>query len=84
MAIPAARVFANVRRALEAAGADIDDIVSIDTDDTARGDLPAYREARKAFFEKRTAPPPVSLAVQVAGLVLEEAVLEVPVVAVVT
>ena len=83
MRAQAERVFANVHSALEAAGASVDDVVSIDTYYTSRDDLTAYREARLEFFRERSAAPPVSVAVQVAGLVLEGAVLEVSVVAVV-
>ena len=77
----AATVFSNIRVALEAAGATVGDIVSIDTYYTSRDDLAAYRDARVEFFRDRTAPPPVSVAVQVAGLVLEDAVVEVSVAA---
>ncbi len=83
MSIQAAKVFANIRTGLEAASATVDQIVSIDTYYTSRADLAAYREARMEFFRGRTAPPPVSVAVQVAGLVLEGAVVEVSVVAIV-
>jgi 2-iminobutanoate/2-iminopropanoate deaminase len=82
MAAQAERVFANIRLALEAAGAGVDDIVAIDTYYTSRADLAAYREARLEFFRGRQTQPPISVAVQVAGLVMEGAVVEVSVVAI--
>jgi enamine deaminase RidA (YjgF/YER057c/UK114 family) len=83
MRAQAEKVFSNIRIALAAAGAGVQDIVSIDTYYTSRADLAAYRDVRAEFFRDRKAPPPVSVAVQVAGLVMEDAVVEVSVVAIV-
>ena len=47
-----------------------------------RADLPAYREARAAFFAGRASAAPASTTVQVSGLVAEGALLEVGVTAV--
>lgn len=81
---PAAeRVFRNLRDALTAAGATPNDIVSIETFFLRAEDLPAYRDARMAFFGKRTAPPATSTTVIVSGLVVPGALLEVSAVAVV-
>ena len=45
--------------------------------------MPAYREARRAFFEGRSGAAPASTTVQVPGLVAEGALLEVGVTAIV-
>jgi enamine deaminase RidA (YjgF/YER057c/UK114 family) len=79
----AEQVFANVKRALAAAGADPSHVVKIDTHYVNRADLLTYREAREAFFAGRQTPPPTSTTVQVSGLVTEGALLEVGVTAVV-
>ena len=79
----AAQVFANVTQALAAAGADATDVLGINTHYVNRADLPAYRDARAAFFAGRTAPAPTSTTVQVSGLVAEGALLEVGVTALV-
>ena len=79
----AEQVFANVKRALSAAGAGISDVVAIYTHYVNRADLPAYREARAAFFAGRTGEPPTSTTVQVVGLVAEGALLEVGVTAII-
>jgi len=77
------QIFANIRYALKAAGADVGDIVNIRTDLLSLADLPGYREARQAFLSARKNPPPTSTTVQVAGLVTEGALLEVTVMAVI-
>jgi len=77
------QIFANIRYALKAAGADVADIVNIRTDLLSLADLPGYREARQAFLSARKNPPPTSTTVQVAGLVTEGALLEVTVMAVI-
>jgi enamine deaminase RidA (YjgF/YER057c/UK114 family) len=79
----AEQVFANVKRALAAAGAEPSHVVKIDTHYVNRADLLAYREAREAFFAGRQTPPPTSTTVQVSGLVTDGALLEVGVTAVV-
>ncbi len=56
----AAQVFANIDRALAAAGADATNVVAINTHYVDRADLPASRDARAAFFAGRTAPAPTS------------------------
>jgi enamine deaminase RidA (YjgF/YER057c/UK114 family) len=78
------QVFANVKHALSAAGASVSDVVAIYTHYVNRADLPAYREARAAFFAGRSTNPPTSTTVQVVGLVAEGALLEVGVTAVVS
>jgi enamine deaminase RidA (YjgF/YER057c/UK114 family)/quinol monooxygenase YgiN len=79
----AEQVFANLRAALAAAGAGVSDVVSINSHLVNLADIAAYRDVRQAFFSTRTAPPPTSTTIQVAGLVTEGALLEVSVVAVV-
>jgi len=79
----AEQVFRNLRDALTAAGATPNDVVSIETFFLRAEDLPAYREARTAFFGKRIAPPATSTTVIVSGLVVPGALLEVSAVAVV-
>jgi len=78
----AEQVFANLRRALQAAGADVADLLNLETYYLNRADLPVYAEVRRAFFAGR-AQPPTSTTVQVAGLVTEGALLEISAVAVV-
>jgi enamine deaminase RidA (YjgF/YER057c/UK114 family)/quinol monooxygenase YgiN len=78
----AEQVFANLRRALQAAGADVADLLNIETYYLNRADLPVYAEVRRAFFAEREHPP-ISTTVQVAGLVTEGALLEISAVAVV-
>jgi len=78
----AEQVFANVGHALAAAGADASNVVAIYTHYVNRADLPAYREARAAFFAGRPNAAPASTTVQVSGLVAEGALLEVGVTAV--
>jgi enamine deaminase RidA (YjgF/YER057c/UK114 family) len=78
----AEQVFANVGHALAAAGADASNVVAIYTHYVNRADLPAYREARAAFFSGRATAAPASTTVQVSGLVAEGALLEVGVTAV--
>ncbi len=80
----AAQVFANLGKALTAAGTNVDGIVNINASLVNVTDLAAYREARQAFFSGRTNPPPTSTTVQVAGLVTEGALLEVSAIAVVS
>lgn len=79
----AEQVFANVKRALRTAGADVTHVVAIDTHFVGHEHLSAYRDARRAFFADRHVPPPASTTVEVSGLVAEGALLEVGVTAVV-
>lgn len=79
----AEQVFRNLQAALASAGATPEDVVAINTYMLRLDDLPAYRDARTAFFATRKSPPPTSTTVAVAGLVTPGALLEVSVTAVV-
>ena len=74
------RVFENLRAILEANGATFGDVVKITTYVTTLDDLAGMREVRGRYLP---AEPPASTAVQIAALVLPEALIEVDVVAVV-
>lgn len=74
------RVFENLRAILEANGASFGDVVKITTYVTTLDDLGGMREVRGRYL---TSEPPASTAVQIAALVLPEALIEVDVVAVV-
>jgi 2-iminobutanoate/2-iminopropanoate deaminase len=74
------QVFENLKAILEANGATFADVVKIGTYLTTLGDLAGMREVRGEYL---TSEPPASTAVQVVGLVVPEAVIEVDVVAVV-
>lgn len=74
------RVYENLRAVLEAHGATFDDVVKIQTYFTTLDGLAESREIRARYLP---AEPPASTAVQVAALVVPEAVIEVDVVAVV-
>ena len=63
----AEQVFANIARALEAAGASFADVVKLTFFLTDLADLPAVREVRDRYVSADR--PPASSAVQVAGLV---------------
>jgi reactive intermediate/imine deaminase len=75
------RVFENLRAILEANGATFADIVKITTYVTTLDDLAGMREVRARYLP---AEPPASTAVQVAALVLPDALIEVDAVAVVS
>ena len=75
------RVFENVRAILGSNGATFADVVKITTFVTTLDDLAGMREVRGRYL---SAEPPASTAVQVAALVLPEALIEVDAVAVVT
>ncbi|HEU5008765.1 MAG TPA: RidA family protein [Jatrophihabitantaceae bacterium] len=77
----ARQVFSNLSRALAAAGAQPSDVVRLTFSLTDLADLPAVRTARDEFLGER--PAPTSSLVQVAGLVLPDARLEVDALAVV-
>jgi reactive intermediate/imine deaminase len=74
------RVFENLALVLEDNDATFADVVKIQTYFTTLEDLAGSREVRARFLP---AEPPASTAVQVAALVLPEALIEVDVVAVV-
>ncbi len=74
------QVFENLRAILEANGATFDDVVKITTYVTTLDDLGGMREVRGRYLRSEF---PASTAVQVAALVLPDALIEVDVVAVV-
>ena len=71
--------FANVQRLLNQAGASMDDVVKITAFLTSLADYAKYSAVRREFFAPNF---PASSAVQVAGLVLEGAMVEIEAVAV--
>ena len=74
-AAQARQVFENLRRALAAAGAGLDDVLKFTFFTTDVGILPAVREARDACIDATR--PPASTAVQVSSLVHPDLLLEV-------
>lgn len=72
------RVFENLARILEANGASFADVVKLHTYFTTLDDLAGSREVRARYLP---AEPPASTAVQVAALVVPEALIEVDVIA---
>jgi reactive intermediate/imine deaminase len=72
------RVYENLSRILEANGATFADVVKLQTYFTTLDDLAGSREVRSRYL---TSEPPASTAVQVAALVVPEALIEVDVVA---
>ena len=74
------QVFENLRAILEAHGATFADVVKIGTYLTTLDDLAGMREVRSEYL---TSKPPASTAVQVAALVVPEALIEIDLVAVV-
>ena len=74
------QVFENLARILEANGAGFEHVVKIQTYFTTLDDLAGSREVRSRYLP---AEPPASTAVQVAALVVPEALIEVDAVAVV-
>jgi enamine deaminase RidA (YjgF/YER057c/UK114 family) len=74
------QIYENLARVLEANGATFADVVKIQTFFTTLDDLAGHREIRSRYLP---AEPPASTTVQVAALVVPEALLEVDVVAVV-
>ena len=74
------QVFENLARILEANGAGFEHVVKIQTYFTTLDDLAGSREVRPRYLP---AEPPASTAVQVAALVVPEALIEVDAVAVV-
>lgn len=73
------QVFENLRAILEANDATFDDVVRITTYLTSLDDLAGMREVRSEYLSSE---PPASTAVQVAALVVPEAMIEVEVIAV--
>jgi Putative translation initiation inhibitor, yjgF family len=74
------QVFENLRAILEAHGATFADVVKIGTYLTTLDDLAGMREVRSEYL---TSKPPASTAVQVAALVVPDALIEIDLVAVV-
>jgi 2-iminobutanoate/2-iminopropanoate deaminase len=74
------QVFENLRAILEAHGAAFADVVKIGTYLTTLDDLAGMREVRSEYL---TSEPPASTAVQVAALVVPDALIEIDLVAVV-
>lgn len=74
------QVFENLARILEANGAGFEHVVKLQTYFTTLDDLAGSREVRSRYLP---AEPPASTAVQVAALVVPEALIEVDAVAVV-
>jgi 2-iminobutanoate/2-iminopropanoate deaminase len=74
------QVFENLRAILAAHGATFADVVKIGTYLTTLDDLAGMREVRSEYL---TSEPPASTAVQVAALVVPEALIEIDLVAVV-
>ncbi len=75
----AKQVFANLEAAVKAAGGAKEDIVSITTYLVSREHIPAYREARIAFFAEN---PPTSTLLIISGLAMPELLIEVSAIAV--
>ena len=75
----AQQVFANIKAALDAAGATFADVVKLTFYLTDMADLPLLREVRDAYVN--TQQPPASTAVQVARLARAEFLLEVEAIA---
>lgn len=73
------QVFENLKLALEAASASLEDVVKITVFMTDLSGLQAFRRVRDAYFTKA---PPASSLVQVAGLVRPEFLIEIEAVAV--
>ncbi len=74
------QVFENLARVLEANGATFADVVKIQTFFSTLEDVQGSREVRSRYLP---AEPPASTAVRVAALLLQDALIEVDVVAVV-
>jgi reactive intermediate/imine deaminase len=74
------QVFENLRAILEAHGATFADVVKIGTYLTTLDDVAGMREVRSEYL---TSEPPASTAVQVAALVVPDALIEIDLVAVV-
>jgi reactive intermediate/imine deaminase len=74
------QVYENLARVLEANGASFEHVVKLQTFFTPLVDLAASREVRARYLPVE---PPASTAVQVAALVVPEALIEVDIVAVV-
>ena len=75
----AEQVFKNLQSALAAAGASFEDVVKSNTYLTRRDDLAKLREVRSRYF---IGEPPASTLVFVSGLAMEEFLIEVEAIAV--
>ena len=69
----------NLKRVLEASGANFKDIVKLNTYVTTMEFMPVYRELRRSYFSDHY---PASTLIQVAGLALPEFLIEIEAVAV--
>jgi enamine deaminase RidA (YjgF/YER057c/UK114 family) len=74
-AAQARQVFENLRRCLAGAGAGFDDVVKMTYFVTDMAHMPAIRQVRDAFLDPRRLP--AASAVQVAGLVRPEFLMEI-------
>ena len=74
------KVFENLRAALAAADATLEDVVKITVFVTDMAQLPTFRAVRNAYFR---GSPPASTLVEVSSLVLPELLIEIEAVAVV-
>ena len=77
----ARQIFENLRRCLAAAGATFEDVVKLTYFVTDIASLNAVRRVRDTFVD--TSRPPASSAVQVAGLILPELLMEIEALAVI-
>ena len=77
----ARQIFENLRRCLAAAGATFTDVVKLTYFVTDIASLNAVRRVRDTFVD--TSRPPASSAVQVAGLILPELLMEIEALAVI-
>ena len=75
------QVFENLKAALAASGATLDDVVKITIFMTDASQVQTVREVRDTYFTKQ---PPASTAVEVARLVRPELMIEIEAVAVTT
>jgi reactive intermediate/imine deaminase len=74
------QVFENLKAALAASGATLDDVVKITVFLTDMSQVQTVRDVRDGYFTKK---PPASTAVEVSGLVRPELMIEIEAVAVV-
>ena len=75
VAAQTAKTFENIRTIVEAAGGSLEDIVSLTIYFLNRAHLPAIQEVRRQHI--KTPGAPASTAIQVAGLVLPELLVEI-------
>jgi 2-iminobutanoate/2-iminopropanoate deaminase len=72
------QAFANLRRALEAGGSGLEDVIKVTIFLTDMGNFPQVVDLRRKFF---TAPYPADSIVEVKGLYTPEAVIEIEAIA---